>query len=268
MRSGRRSRRAEPPTGVWDDADVILRLENVSKRYARKGEDRVALDRVSLELRRGQMVGVYGPTGSGKTTLLRVAAGLEAPNEGAVTYKGERLDQMSGRQLRRHHRREIGCVWAGKPGISGLSVLEDVALPLELDGCDYRAAQRTAHKFLAACGARHCIDVDPEDLSDGERQRVAIARALVTEPRLLLADGAVSNLAVDEQEAIMALLGALARDAKVAVLITNPTARVMVGADPIVYISEGKLVGAEAATEQAQIYELSAAASRRSAADA
>jgi putative ABC transport system ATP-binding protein len=214
------------------------------------------------------MVGVYGPTGSGKTTLLRVAGGFVAPTEGTVTYKGERLDQMSAAQLRRHHRREIGCVWVGKPWISGLSVLEDVALPLELDGCDYRAAQRTAHKFLAACGARNCIDVDPEDLSDGERQRVAIARALVTEPKLLLADGAVSNLAVDEQEAIMTLLGSLARDAKVAVLITNPTARAMVGADPIVYISDGKLAGTDAATEQAQVYELSAAASRRSAADA
>jgi putative ABC transport system ATP-binding protein len=268
MRSRRSERRAEHSLGMWDDADVILRLENISKRYPRKGQDRVALDSVSLELRRGQMVGVYGPAGSGKTTLLRVAGGFETPSEGIVTYKGERLDQMSAAQLRRHHRREIGCVWAGKPWISGLSVLEDVALPLELDGCDHRAAQRTAHKFLAACGAKDCLGVDPEDLSDGERQRVAIARALVIEPRLLLADGAVSTLAVDEQEAIMALFGALAHDAKVAVLITNPTARAMVGADPIVHISDGRLAGADAATEQAQVYQLSAATSRRSAADA
>jgi putative ABC transport system ATP-binding protein len=147
-------------------------------------------------------------------------------------------------------------------------VLEDVALPLELDGCDYRAAQRTAHKFLVACDAERCIGVDPKDLSDGERQRVAIARALVTEPRLLLADGAVSNLAVDEQEAIMALLGSLAHDAKVAVLITDASARAMLGADPIRYIRDGRIAGAEAATEQAQVFQLSAAASRRSAADA
>jgi putative ABC transport system ATP-binding protein len=254
---------------MWDDAEEVLRLENVSKRYPRKdNEDRLALDGISLELQRGQMMGIYGSTGSGKTTLLRVAAGLEVPDGGTITYKGERLDQMSAAQLRRHRRRGVGCVWAGQPWVSGLSVLEDVALPLELDGCDYRAAQRTAHKFLVACDAERCIGVDPKDLSDGERQRVAIARALVTEPRLLLADGAVSNLAVDEQEAIMALLGSLAHDAKVAVLITDASARAMLGADPIRYIRDGRIAGAEAATEQAQVFQLSAAASRRSAADA
>jgi len=268
MRSRKRPRGAEPSRGMWNDAAVILRLENVSKRYTRKDNDRVALGGVSLELQRGQMTGIYGPTGSGKTTLLRIAAGLEVPDGGTVSYKGERLDQMSSAQLRRHRRRGVGCVWAGKPWVSGLSVLEDVALPLELDGCDHRAAQRTARKFLVACEAGQCIDVDPKDLSDGERQRVAIARALVTEPRLLLADGAVSNLAVDEQEAIMGLLGALAHEAKVAVLITDASARAMLGADPILYLRDGQLAGADAATEQAQVYQLPTAASRRSAADA
>jgi ABC-type lipoprotein export system ATPase subunit len=254
--------------GLWDDAEVILRLENVSKRYARKGDDKIALNGISLELRRGQMMGVYGSTGSGKTTLLHVAGGLETPDRGTVAYKGERLDQMSGAQLRRHRRREIGCVWAGKPWIAGLSVLEQVQLPLLLDGCDHRVAQRAARKFLLACEAGHCIDVDPEDLSDGERQRVAIARALVTEPRLLVADGAVSNLSGVEQEAIMALLGSLAHDAKVAVLIADPSARAMIGANPILYMRDGKLAGTDTATAQAKVYHLPTAGSRRSAADA
>lgn len=253
---------------MWDDAKVILRLENVSKRYARNGKGKVALNGVSLELRRGQMMGIYGSTGSGKTTLLRLAAGLEIPDHGTIAYKGERLDQMSAAQLRRHRRREIGCVWAGKPWIAGLSVLEEVQLPLLLDGCDHRVAERTAREFLLACEAGHCIDVDPEDLSDGERQRVAIARALVTEPRLLVADGAVSNLSVVEQEAIMALLGSLAHEAKVAVLITDPSARAMIGADPILYMRDGKLAGADSTTAQAQVYHLPVAKSRRSAADA
>jgi putative ABC transport system ATP-binding protein len=243
-------------------------LQDVSKRYQRKGEVRVALDGVSLELRRGQMIGIYGSTGSGKTTLLQLAAGMGMPSDGTIFYKGERLDRMSARQLRRHHRREVGCVWAGQPWVAGLSVLENVILPLLLDGCDHRVAERSARKFLLACEAEQCIDVHPNDLSDGERQRVAIARALVIEPRLLVADGAVSNLAVVEQESIMALLSSLAHDAKVAVLITDPSARAMVGADPILYLHDGKFAGTDAEAEQAQVYQLPTPASRRSAADA
>jgi putative ABC transport system ATP-binding protein len=253
---------------MWDDSEVILRLEDVRKRYARRRGDRDALNGISLELRRGEIMGIYGPSGAGKTTLLRLAAGLESPDVGVVSYKGERLDQMSAAQLRRYHRREVGCIWASKPSLTGLSVLEDVALPLLMDRCDHRIAERTARKFLLACEAQHCIGVDPEDLSDGERQRVAIARALVTEPRLLLADGAVSNLSVVEQETIMALLSSLAHQAKVAVLITDPTARAMLGADPILYMRDGKLAGGDSATQQAKVYHLPAAASRRFAADA
>ncbi len=252
---------------MWDDGEVVLRLENVGKRYPRKGGARVALDGISLELRRGEMIGIYGPTGSGKTTLLELAAGLQMPGEGTISYKGERLDRMSAAQLRRYHRREVGCVWAGQPWISGLSVLENVMLPLLLDGCDHRVAERSARKFMLACEAEQCIDAHPKDLSDGERQRVVIARALVIEPRLLVADGAVSNLSVIEQESIMALLSSLAHDAKVAVLITDPSARAMLGADPILYLHDGKLIGTDADTEPAQVYRLPTA-SRRSAADA
>lgn len=169
----------------------MLRTEHVSKRYARAGQSRVALDDVSIELSRGQVMGIFGPSGAGKTTLLRVIAGLEEPDSGVISYKGERLDQMSARAKRRYRRREVGCIWAGQSWPTGLSVLEHVSLPLLVDGADHVAAERLARKFLLACDAEQCIGVDPHELSDGERQRVAIARSLVTEPRLIVADGAV-----------------------------------------------------------------------------
>ena len=268
MRIDRRRPKPESsPRELWQDSEVILRLDGVRKRYARKGGDRAALDGISLELGRGEMMGIYGPSGAGKTTLLQIAAGLASPDEGTVYYKGEPLDQMSAKQLRRYHRREVGCVWAGEPSMSGLTVLEEVALPLEFDGCDHRAAERMARKFLLACEAEQCIGVNPKDFSAGEGQRVAIARALVTEPRLLLADGAVSNLSVGEQEAIMALLSSLAHDAKVAVLITDPSARAITGADPILYMRDGRLTGGDPAT-QATVYHLPSVGSPRTAADA
>jgi ABC-type lipoprotein export system ATPase subunit len=246
----------------------ILRLEQVCMSYRRRGGSKVALDHVSFELERGQIMGIFGPSGAGKTTLLRIAAGLEAPDDGFVTYKDERLDEMSVKQHRRYRRREVRCVWAGQPWVPGLSVCEHVELPLLIDGCENRAAGHLARKFLLACEAEECADLAPEELSDGERQRAAIARALVTEPRLLLVDGAVSGLSIVEQEQIMELLAALAHEAKVAVLVADTNAGQLLRVDPIIYMRDGKLIGAEPPDERGKLYTLPMPASRSSAADA
>jgi putative ABC transport system ATP-binding protein len=247
---------------------VILCLEQVCKSYQRRGGSKVALDHVSLELKRGQIMGIFGPSGAGKTTLLRIAAGLQAPDSGILTYKDERLNEMSVGQHRRYRRREVGCVWTGAPWVPGLMVREHVELPLLIDGCEGRTAGRVASKFLLACEADECADLDPEELSDGERQRVAIARALVVEPRLLLVDGAVSGLSIVEQEEIMALLASLAHDAKVAVLVTDTGASQMLRADSVIYMRDGKLIGADPPDETGKLYTLPTSDSRPSAADA
>ena len=248
---------------------MILRLEKICKRYARPdGGFKVALDQVSLELDRGQVVGVFGPSGSGKSTLLRIAAGLQTPDSGAVTYNGERLDEMSADERTRFRRREIACVWAAQPWQERLSVLDHVALPLLVDRRDHRTAERRAREALLVCEAEHCQGLELHELSDGERQRVAIARALVSEPRLVLADGPASSLSLVEREAIMVLLASLAREAKVAVLIADADAEALLHADPVLYLSDGKLVNPEPTSERGRLYRFPAAGSRRSAADA
>lgn len=247
---------------------MILRLEQIRKTYQRPDGEMVALDRVSLEMSRGQIMGIFGPSGSGKTTLLRIAAGLEAPDSGTVTYKGEPMDEMSEAQRRRYRRREVGCVWKGQQWAPGLSVLEHVELPLLVDGCENRVARRLARKFLLACEAEQCVGLSPDELSEGERQRVAIARALVIEPRMLLIDGAVSGLSLVEQAAIMALLASLAREAKVAVLVADTGAGDILRADPILYLRDGKLIGADPVNQTGKLYKLPTATSGRSAADA
>ena len=228
----------------------------------------VALDQVSLELDRGQIMGVFGPSGSGKTTLLRIAAGLQTPDSGTVTYNGELLDRMTAAERMRFRRREIACVWSSQPWQERLSVLEHVALPLLVDRRSHRAAERRAGEALLACEVEQCRDMELHQLSDGERQRVAIARALVTEPRLLLADGPVSSLSLLEQEEIMALLSSLAREAKVAVLISNSDAEALLRADLILYLCDGKLVNPEPASVRGRIYEFPLSRSGPAVADA
>jgi putative ABC transport system ATP-binding protein len=247
---------------------MILRLERVSKSYARPKGAKVALDEVSLELDRGRIVAVFGATGAGKTTLLRVVAGLERPDSGHVSYNGERLENMSASQRARHLRREIGCVWPSQPWSEGLSVLDHVALPLLIDRCDHRAAERRARKALIACGAEDCTDLDLQTLSEGERQLVGIARAVVVEPRVLLVDGAMANLSLIEQETIMRLLSALAREAKVAVLVTGTDATSVPRADALLYLRDGRLVNGKPPTELGRVYEFPSVGPRRAAADA
>jgi ABC-type lipoprotein export system ATPase subunit len=249
-------------------AEVILRLEQISKRYPRPSGTKVALDCVSLELDRGQILGIFGSSGAGKTTLLRIAAGLQTPDSGTVTYNGVRLDQISTGERMRIRRREIACVWSAEPGQERLNVLEHVALPLLVDRRDHRSAELRAREALLACEAEHCIGMELHELSDGERQRVAIARALVSEPRLLLADGPASSLSLVEQEGIMALLSSLARDARVAVLITDSNAEALLRAEPILYLRDGKLVDPEPISERGRVYRFPPVRSRRAAADA
>jgi putative ABC transport system ATP-binding protein len=248
---------------------MVLRLEQISKHYLRPGGgDRCALDQVSLEVSRGEILGIFGPSGSGKTTLLRIAAGLQRPSAGTVTYNGERLDEMSASERTRFRRREIACVWAAQPEQERLSVLDHVALPLLVDRRNHRAAERRAREALLVCEAEQCAGMELHELSDGERRRVAIARALATEPRLLLADGPSANLSVIEQDAVMALLSSLAREAKVAVLITDYDAAALIRADSILYLCEGKLVNSEPPDNRGRIYHFPPDRAHRVAADA
>jgi putative ABC transport system ATP-binding protein len=246
----------------------MLEVSRVSKRYRTQRGERVALDDVSLEVDDGQVVGVFGATGAGKTTLLRIAAGLLRPDEGFVAYAGERLDLMPEKERKRMRRREVACVWSPQPGEERLEVVEHVAMPLLVDGRDHRTAERRAREALLACEAEHLVGLEVYELSDGERQRVEIARALVAEPRLLLADGPCSSLALVDRDSIMALLCSLAREARVAVLITARDAKALLGADPILYLRDGRLISSAETPERGTLYRFPTAGSRRAAADA
>lgn len=247
----------------------MLRIEQVSKRHKRPGgEYKVALDEVSLSLDRGEITGIFGPSSSGKTTLLQIAAGLETPDSGTVSYDGEPLSALSRKERERLRRQDVGCVWARQPWPAGLTVLEHVRMPLLVDRRELRGATRRAREALLACEAEQCAAMKFEELSDGERQRVAIARALVIEPRLLLADGPASHLSLQEQEQIMILLALLARKGNVAVLVTDNNDETLLRVDRLLYLCDGRLVTPEPRSGIGTVLDFPPARSRRTAADA
>ncbi len=171
---------------------ALLQMAGVSKHFRRGREVVAAVNEVDLQVAAGEFVSVIGPSGSGKSTLLHLAGGLDKPDAGSVTVDGQDIASLSATGLARLRRRQVGFVFQFFHLIPNLTVSENVALPLLLDGgrpSNDRVAELIERVGLAP-RARHL----PGELSGGEMQRAAIARALVNRPRLILADEPTGNL--------------------------------------------------------------------------
>jgi putative ABC transport system ATP-binding protein len=173
--------------------DYLIALEKVSKVYGRHDGVR-ALDSIDLVIRSGERVAIMGPSGSGKSTLLNILAGLDGPTSGRVIFQGDDLFAMNDDDRTRLRREKIGMIFQTFNLLPTLSGIENVSLPLRLNGMAERAATEHAAEMLEQVGLSSRRDHRPDEMSGGERQRVAIARALIFKPPVLLADEPTGNL--------------------------------------------------------------------------
>ncbi|QLD12453.1 ABC transporter ATP-binding protein [Microbacterium oleivorans] len=222
-------------------SDDILRLVGVTQQYG-EGETSVsALSGVDLSVARGELVAIMGASGSGKSTLLSIAGGLQTPTSGEVIVEGRFLSTASARDLAQLRRRSLGFVFQDFNLIPTLTALENVTLPLELDGFRSRAARRAAQEALASVGLEAKDDSYPDDLSGGQQQRVAIARAVVGGRRLILADEPTGALDSVTGEAVMKMLRTRIDQGAGGILVTHE-ARHAAWADRIVFLRDGRIV--------------------------
>jgi len=190
----------------------MIRCIEVGKIY-RQGESEIAaLDGISLEIAKGSFAVIMGPSGSGKSTLLQLIGGLDRPSSGELLVDGRLIGQMDDDQVTLFRRTRIGFVFQFFNLLPTLTALENVALPLVLDGVAKSAADRRGAALLAKVGLEKRMDHLPEELSGGEIQRTAIARALAFNPPLLLADEPTGNLDSATGRAILSLLRQINRD--------------------------------------------------------
>ncbi len=221
---------------------TLLSLSQVTRRYGDGRRDVAVLDRVCMEVDAGDFLGIWGPRRSGKTTLLRVAAGIEAPNAGAVCFDGHVLTSMGAgeraRLLRAGGIAHVCGDW--RPQLSQLAV-DSVAMPLLSDRIAMRDARPLARRALEKVDAGGCADVWTSRLSQGERIRVALARAIVREPRLLLVDEPAVSPSPLECGELYALLRSLARDRSLAVVVASEDLEPLEGARRVMSISNGEL---------------------------
>ncbi|MFZ2058670.1 MAG: ABC transporter ATP-binding protein, partial [Acidimicrobiales bacterium] len=196
---------------------------------------------VSLSVDRGHLVAVMGPSGSGKSTLLTIAGSLEEPTSGEVLIDGKSLASMSYNDKARLRRRTIGYVFQDFNLLAGLTALENVSLPLELDDLSARTARTLAMAALENIGIAERAGHFPDELSGGERQRVAIARAVVGDRHLLLADEPSGALDSANGEAVMKMIRGACKQGVAAVVVTHD-AHLASWADRVVFLRDGRIV--------------------------
>jgi putative ABC transport system ATP-binding protein len=218
-----------------------LELRHVSKTYGSGPSEVRALREVDLSVERDELVAIMGPSGSGKSTLLTIAGSLEEPTSGRVVVDGVDLASVSRSARAQMRRRSIGYVFQDFNLLPGLSAVENVTLPLELDGVRARSARATGLDAMKQLDVAEHADRYPDELSGGERQRVAIARAIVGERRLLLADEPTGALDSVNGEAVMRLLRAATQRGVAGVVVTHE-ARLASWADRVVFLRDGHVL--------------------------
>jgi putative ABC transport system ATP-binding protein len=205
--------------------------------------DTVGLRDVPLQVDAGESVAVVGPSGAGKSTLLHCLAGLVQPTSGTVVAGGERLDRLDAEALARHRRRVFGFVFQAGLLVADLSLEENVALPLMLDGVARRLALRRAAAGLAEVGIQRLASRLPGEVSGGEAQRATIARALVARPRIVFADEPTGSLDSVNAELVLGLLLAAVRDHGAALLLVTHDQAMAGRLDRVVQLRDGRLTG-------------------------
>jgi lipoprotein-releasing system ATP-binding protein len=219
----------------------VVEAEGVTVSYIAGGTRTHVLRSVSIALRRGRVAILMGPSGSGKTTLLSVLGGLLTPDIGSVRLGGQNLYELGHDRRAALRLRSMGFVFQSFRLLSALSSVENVALPLRLQGVPVTLARTRAQEMLATVGLSDKRNARPSDLSGGQRQRVAIARALVSQPALILADEPTANLDETNSHAVTELLANVAHEQGIAIGLVTHDIRLTAVADEILHLEEGRL---------------------------
>jgi putative ABC transport system ATP-binding protein len=190
----------------------ILRLEKATKEYLLKGETIRVLRAIDLVLEAGEFVALMGPSGSGKTTLLHLMGGIDPPTSGRIFLGDREISGLSPKELSQVRLYRLGFIFQSYNLLPAMTVLDNCAYPLILQGIPGKERRRRTEEMLAKVGMSHRLWHRPEDLSGGEQQRVAIARALITRPLLVLADEPTAHLDAETGREIIELMHRLNRE--------------------------------------------------------
>ena len=223
----------------------LIETKELRKTYVTETIETPALRGVSLELHRREFTAVAGPSGSGKSTLLHLLGGLDRPTSGEIYLSGQPMSTLSKDELARLRLRSIGFVFQAYNLIPVLTVLENTAFVLELQGVSRGERVRRARSILALLGIEQYADQYPHRISGGEQQRVAVARAVVSAPSIVLADEPTANLDTKTSLELIDLMRRLNEEQGATFLFATHDGRLLDRVSRLIALVDGRVAGAE-----------------------
>lgn len=223
-------------------SDIIIRTDDIKKSY---GETH-AMRGISLEIERGEVLAIMGPSGSGKSTLLHTLAGITRPDSGKVYFNNLRIDNLTDKQRTLLRRNKFGFVFQFSQLVPELTAIDNVAVPLLLNGINRKIAYQKAEQWLNKVGITDTkLNHLANQLSGGQIQRVAIARAMAINPEVLFADEPTGSLDSLNSELVMKMFIKTAKDNGTTVVMVTHEPTIAAYADREIIVRDGKLEGAE-----------------------
>ena len=219
----------------------MIEVKGVSKVYKMGKEQVIALNNVSLDIKKGEFVAIIGPSGSGKSTLMHIVGGLDTPTTGNVFIEGSDISKLKDKQLSTYRNTKIGFVFQAFNLENSQTALENVMMPLIFAGISKKERKERALKALEQVGLADLAKHKPNEMSGGQRQRVSIARALVNNPEIIFADEPTGNLDSKSGENIMQLFNEINAKGYTVIMVThNPEEAAK--AKRVVKIMDGRII--------------------------
>ncbi len=219
----------------------IIEIKNVRKVYRIGDEKVVALNDISLEIKKGEICCFIGTSGSGKSTLLNMMAGLEKPSKGIIKIKDKNVEKMNEKTLVKFRQKYIGFVFQSYNLLPALTALENVSLPLTFRGINKKRREKIAKEMLGYVGLSKYIAHKPTQMSGGQQQRVGIARAFVSKPPIIFADEPTGNLDSKTTHEVMRLMIRIAKENEQTLIIVTHDKSIAAYADRIIHILDGNI---------------------------
>jgi len=229
----------------------LIQVRGLEKTYRRGGEEIQVLQRLNLDVDKGDFVAFMGPSGSGKTTLLNLLGGLDVPSAGSITVDGDEITHMSGSKLTQWRARHVGFIFQMYNLIPVLTAFQNVELPLLLTKLSSAERRKHVETALSVVGLANRMTHYPRQLSGGQEQRVTIARAIVSDPTFLLCDEPTGDLDRKSADEIMALIEELVGKYGKTVLMVTHDPVVAARAHTTLHLEKGVLVEAAKQTQGA-----------------
>lgn len=220
---------------------IVIETEDLRKVYGSKGMQYTALDGISLQVEKGEFLGIMGPSGAGKTTLLNILSTIDTPTSGSYLFEGNDMRKIKGKAVSEFRKNKIGFIFQDFNLIDTMCVQDNIALPLALGGADYGHIMKKVYEISEFLGLKDHLKKYPYQISGGQKQRVAAARALMTSPSVIFADEPTGALDSKSSAELLQCLGNLNEKFSTTIIMVTHDAFAASYCRRIMFIKDGKI---------------------------